>query len=143
MNGNKDIQEKVIRYQILDGRIKALMKRREMLVVKMVEIGTTLSSIDEIGKNKENEILLPLGSNVHVPGALKDIKRIVVELGANVAVEEDVEEAKKILEKRKNMINEGVQATEDEIVNLSNEFLRLESELRSLMEEGKTESEVG
>jgi len=143
MNGNKDIQEKVIRYQILDGRIKALMKRHEMLVVKMVEIGTTLSSIDEIGKNKENEILLPLGSNVHVPGALKDIKRIVVELGANVAVEEDVEEAKKILEKRKNMINEGVQATEDEIVNLSNEFLRLESELRSLMEEGKTESEVG
>ena len=143
MNGNKDIQEKVIRYQILDGRIKALMKRREMLLVKMVEIETTLNSVEEIGKNKENEILLPLGSSVHVAGTLKDIKRIVVELGANVAVEEDVEEAKKILEKRKNMINEGVQATEDEIVNLSNEFLRLESELRSLMERDKTESEVG
>ncbi len=143
MNGNKDIQEKVIRYQILDGRIKALMKRREMLVVKMVEIGTTLSSIDEIGKNKENEILLPLGSNVHVPGALKDIKRIVVELGANVAVEEDVEEAKKILEKRKNMINDGLRATEDEIVNLSNEFLRLEAELRSLIEKDKTEDTAG
>ena len=86
---------------------------------------------------------MPLGSNVHVPGALKNIKRIVVELGANVAVEEDVEEAKKIIEKRKNMINEGMQATEDEIINLSNEFLRLESELRSLMERDKTESEVG
>ena len=46
MNGNKDIQEKVIRYQILDGRIKALMKRREMLVVKMVEMETTLNSIE-------------------------------------------------------------------------------------------------
>jgi len=143
MNGNKDIQEKVIRYQILDGRIKALMKRREMLVVKMVEMETTLNSIEEIGKDKNNEILLPLGSNVHVPGSLKDIKRIVIELGANVAVEEDVEEAKKILEKRKNMINEGVQATEDEIVNLSNKFLILEAELRSLMEKDKTGSQAG
>jgi prefoldin alpha subunit len=143
MNGKKDIQEKVIRYQILDGRIKALMKRRELLVVKMVEIETTLNSIEEIGKSKENEILLPLGSNMHVSGALKDIKRIVVELGANIALEEDVEEAKKILEKRKNMINDGLQATEDEIVNLSNEFLRLEAELRSLIEKDKTEDTVG
>jgi prefoldin alpha subunit len=143
MNGKKDIQEKVIRYQILDGRIKALMKRRELLIVKMVEIETTLNSIEEIRKSKENEILLPLGSNVHVPGALKDIKRIVVELGANIALEEDVEEAKKILEKRKNMINDGLQATEDEIVNLSNEFLRLEAELRSLIEKDKTEDTVG
>jgi prefoldin alpha subunit len=143
MNGKKDVQEKVIRYQILDGRIKALMKRRELLVVKMVEIETTLSSIEEIGKNKENEILLPLGSNVHVPGTLKDLKRIVVELGANIAMEEDVEEVKKILEKRKSMINEGLQATEDEIMNLSNEILRLESELRILIEKEKTEPEVG
>ena len=119
------------------------MKRRELLVVKMVEIETTLSSIEEIGKNKENEILLPLGSNVHVPGTLKDLKRIVVELGANIAMEEDVEEVKKILEKRKSMINEGLQATEDEIMNLSNEILRLESELRILIEKEKTEPEVG
>ena len=140
MNGKKDVQEKVIRYQILEGRIKALMKRRELLVTKMIEIETTLGSIEEIGKNKDNEILLPLGSNVHVPGTLKDIKRIVVELGANIAVEENIEEAKKIIEKRMNMINEGLQATESEIVNLSNEFLTLESELRSLIEKDKTDA---
>ncbi|MDI6826106.1 MAG: prefoldin subunit alpha [Candidatus Aenigmarchaeota archaeon] len=139
MNEKKEIQGKLIRYQILDGRIKALLKRRELLIAKILEIETTLSTIEEIEKNKESEILLPFGSNVHVPGTLKDIKKMIVELGANMAIEEDVEETKKILEKRKNIINDGLRITENEITSLSNEMLKLESEIGALIEKIKPE----
>ena len=137
MSNQKEIQEKIIRYQILESRVKALMKRRDLLLTKMLEIETTLSTIEEIKKKGEKDIFLPLGSGVHILGSLKKTKKMIVELGSNIAVEETVEKTKKILEKRKNTLNDGLQAIEREMVNLSNEMLRLEPEIRALLEKSK------
>ncbi len=133
MANQKEFQEKIVRYQMLEGRIKSSLKRREMLIVKIVEVENTLSSIEEVEKNKESEIMLPLGSNVHIPGTLKDIKKIIVEIGADVALEEDMTDAKKILGKRKDIMNNGLQSIEIEITNLTNEMMRLEQEIGSMM----------
>jgi len=134
----KDLQEKLVRYQILDNRIKVLMKRRELLVTKMLEIDTTLSTIEGIEKKKEKEIFLPLGSGVYVLGNLKRTKKMIVELGANIAMEETVEKTEKILKKRKNILTKGLQAVENEMVNLSNEMLKLEPEINALLKKSKT-----
>ena len=138
MTDQKEIQEKVIRYQILEGRVQALMKRRDLLLTKMLEIDSTLNTIEEIKKKTEKEMFLPLGSGVYVLGNLKKTKKMIVELGANIAIEESVEKAKKILEKRKNTLNTGLQAVEKEMTSLSNELLKLEPEIRALMEKSKT-----
>jgi len=138
MVDQRELQEKIVRYQMFEGRIKASLKRREMLITKLVEIESTLNSIEDVKNNKESEILLPLGSNVHIPGTLKDVKKIIVEIGANVALEEDMPNAKKILEKRKDILNDGLQTMEIEITNLTNEMLRLEQEIGLLM--GNTKS---
>ena len=138
MSNQKEIQEKLIRYQILESRVKALMKRRELLVTKMLEIETTLATIEEIEKKTEKEIFLPLASGVYVPGNLKKTKKMIVELGANITVEETVEKTKKILEKRKNTLNTALQTIEKEMTSLSNELLKLEPEIRALMEKSET-----
>ena len=143
MTDQKEFQEKIVRYQILEGRIKASLKRREMLITKIVEVESTLSSLEDVEKNKESEILLPLGSNVHVPGTLKDIKKIIVEIGADVALEKDSADAKKILEKRKTVMSNGLQSIEMEITNFTNEMLRLEQEIGLLMEKNKAEVPAG
>jgi prefoldin alpha subunit len=143
MVDQKEIQEKLVRYQILEGRIKVSLKRREMLIAKIVEVEITLNSIEEVEKNKESEILLPLGSSVHIPGVLKDVKRMIVEIGADVAIEKDIESTKKILEKRKDLMNNGLQSMEIEITNITNELLRLEQEIGFLMEKTKTEAPAG
>jgi len=140
MSDQKNIQEKLVRYQVLEGRINALIKRRDLLIAKMLEIETTLSSIGEIEKNKEGEIFLPLGSSVHIPGTLKKTKKMIVELGMGIVVERNVEETKDILEKRRSILNSGLQAIEKEMVNLSNELLNLEPEINALLEKAKTPS---
>ena len=134
----KGLQEKLVRYQILESRVKALIKRRDLLITKMFEIETTLSTIEEIRKKTEKDISLPLGSGVHVLGTLKKTKKMIVELGANIAIEETGERTKKILEKRKNVLNKGLQAVEREITGLSNELLKLEPEIRAMIEKSKT-----
>lgn len=137
MSNQKDIQEKLIRYQILESRVKALMKRRDLLITKMLEVETTLSTIKEIEKKTEKDIFLPLASGVHVLGSLKKNKKMIIELGANIAIEETVEKTKKILEKRKNILNNGIQTIEKEITSLSNELLKLEPEIRAMIEKSK------
>jgi prefoldin alpha subunit len=103
----------------------------------MLEIEGTLNSIDEIEKSQNKEILFPIGSNVHVPGKLERIDRMIVELGANVAIENSVEETRRILGKRKKILENGLTMLEKEIVNLNNEMLKLEPELRDLIEKAR------
>jgi prefoldin alpha subunit len=138
MADQKEIQEKIVGYQILEGRLRLMLKRRELLIGKILEIETTLSSMEDVEKNKDSGILLQLGSNVYAPGVLKDTKRIIVEIGANVALEQDMTDAKKILEKRKDLMNNGLQSMDKEITNFTNEMLRLEQEIGLLMEKTKS-----
>jgi prefoldin alpha subunit len=137
MSDKEGIREKLIRYRILESRINALTSRRNLLVTKMLEIESTLNSIDEIEKSQDKEILIPIGSNVHVPGRLERIDRMIVELGANVAIENSIEETKRILGKRKKILENGLTVLEREIVNLSNEMLKLEPEIRDLIEKAR------
>ena len=142
MEEKKDFQEKLMRYQILDNRIKALMNRRDFLLGRILEIENTLSSVEEVQKSKGDEIFLPLGSSVHVPGTLHKTKNMIVELGADVAIECTTERAKEILEKRKKIIEDGLQAIEKELVNLSNDLLKLEPEIRTILEKTKGPQEL-
>lgn len=139
----KEFQEKLIRYQILDSRIKALMNRRDFLLRRIVDIEATLSSMEDVKKSKGDEIFLSLGSSVHVPGTLHKTKNIIVELGADIVIECTAKRAKAILEKRKKIIEDGLQAIEKELVNLSNELLELEPKIRAILEKTKTSQKAG
>jgi len=136
----KDIQKKLVTYQILESKANALMKRRELLITRMLEIESTLNSMDEIKKGSGEDILLPIGSSVHVKGGLKKVDKMIVELGANIAIESTVEKTKDILEKRKKIIMNGLTSLEREINNLSNEIMKLQPEIRAMLKEAEKPS---
>ncbi|MHA1835079.1 MAG: prefoldin subunit alpha [Candidatus Baldrarchaeia archaeon] len=136
----KEIQQKLIRYQILESRVNALIKRRDLLITRALEIETTLNSVDDIEKSGGKDILLPIGSSVHVKGELKKVDKMIVELGANTAIESTVEETKRILEKRKKILEDGLASLEREIVSLNNEIMKLQPEIRAMLREIKKPS---
>lgn len=129
----KEIQKKLIRYQILESRANALMKRRDLLITRMLEIESTLNSIDEIKKGSGENILLPIGSSVHVKGELKKVDKMIVELGANTAIESTVEKTKDILKERRKILENGLTSLEKEIVSLNNEIIKLQPEIRAML----------
>ena len=135
-----EIQKKLLRYQILENRGNALMKRREMLITRMVEIESTLNSVDDLKKSGGEDILLPIGSSVHVKGELKKVDKMIVELGANTAMESTVEGVKKILEKRKKILQDGLASLEKEIVSLNNEIMKLQPEINAMLRKTKKPS---
>jgi len=133
----KEMQKKLIAYQILESRANALMKRRELLITRMLEIESTLSSMEEIEKSGGEDILLPIGSSVHVKGGLKKVDKMIVGLGANIAMESTVEKTKEILEKRRKILEYGLTSLEKELVNLNNEIIKLQPEIRAMLRGAK------
>jgi prefoldin alpha subunit len=89
------IEMELIRQEIqkIEGELIELEKRK-------IETEMVLSSLDEIGKQKSSETLIPLGSGVFVKGNLSDKKKVFVNVGADVVINKNVKEAREILKKQ-------------------------------------------
>ena len=125
----KQIQERLVGYRLLESRLDALFNQRDLVANKILEIQTTLESVDEISKSDE-EILFPVGSEAYTFGRAVDKAKLIVEVGAGVALEKTVEEGKQILNKRKEELQEVLQ-----------ELLKNADEVAAAMESLQTEIE--
>jgi len=142
MVSEKELQEKVMIYRIIESRLEALAKQRDLFLNKIVELQSTVISIDEIAKSKE-EILFPIGSEAYSFGKSVDKDKIIVEIGAGIALEKNFEEAKEIIRKRKSDIELAVKEMNHEIENYSNSLSVLGPELQRLMQNRGSEAEAG
>lgn len=138
----KELQEKIVAYRILEARLDSLLKQRDMLATKLVEIQTTLQSMDEIEKSKE-EVLFPIGSEAYTFGKIIDKKKMIVEIGANVALGKTVEEGKKILDKRKLEMEDALNSIQRNITEISSSLEQLGPEIQDLAKELEGTPEAG
>jgi prefoldin alpha subunit len=120
-------------YRIVESRIDALIRQRDFFLNKAIELQNTIASIDEIAKSKE-EILFPIGSESYSFGKVVDKDKIIVEIGAGIALEKSFEEAKEIIRKRKTDIETAVKAIQEDVQKLSQSLSSLEFEIQSLAE---------
>lgn len=127
----KELQEKILTYRILESRLDSLLKQREMVVSKLVELQTTLNSIDEIEKSN-SDVLFPLGSEAYAFGEVLDKKRLIVEIGAGVALEKTVKEGVQTIEKRKVEIEGVLKEFERNILAISSRLQELGPEIQNI-----------
>ena len=138
----RELQEKIITYRILESRIDALLKQREIIVSKLMELQTTLASMEEIEKDGE-EILFPLGSEAYSFGKITNKKKMIVEIGARVALEKNVDEAREILNERKSEMENALNALQKDIMQISSGLEILGPEIKELSERLEKEPKAG
>jgi len=130
----KELKEKVLAYRILEARINGLLKNREMLVAKLVEIENTIESIKELKKN--DNILFSLGSDTYAFGKLTE-RKLIMEVGANVAFEKPVEQALDTLNKKKEEFENILKGMEKEISEVSSALDELATDLQEISKSQK------
>jgi prefoldin alpha subunit len=138
----KELQEKIMVYRIVESRIDALIKQRDLFLNKIMELQNTLASIDEIAKSNQ-EILFPIGSEAYSFGKVTETNKIIVEIGAGIALEKNFDEAKEIIVKRKNDIQTTVREIQADIQKLSQSLSSLEFEIQSLAQSQEESKEAG
>lgn len=139
MAERKELQEKILTYRIIESRLDALLKQREMVASKIIEIQSTLSSMDEIEKT-DGEVLFPIGAEAYTSGKVTSKNRVMVDIGANVILEKTVEEGKHILSKRKTEMENTLNEMQRDIGELSSALEQLGPEIQEMSESSEQEA---
>jgi prefoldin alpha subunit len=136
----KELQQKMLAYRILESRIDSLLKQREFLANKLVDVQITLESIDEIEKSKE-DVLFPLGSAAYTFGRIVDKNKMIVEVGAGVALEKNLTEARDILNERMNDVENILTTVQRNIQEASESLQTLEPEIQQMIQKQQSQSQ--
>ncbi len=133
----KQLQEKMLQYQTLEETLKQLNERRELFGNRLMEIDQTKQAIQEVEKSKEDDVFVPLGSSVFLPGKLNKKEKMIVGLGADVALEKDPDEVRKILDERKKILEKGIEDLQNKMIEVVGQIRELEPEIQKLLSESQ------
>jgi len=136
MVAEKELQEKMLIYRTLESRLEALTRQRDLVSSKIVEIMSTISSIDEISKNQK-DILFKLGSEAFTYGNVTDKNKILVEIGAGIVLEKPPEDGKEILNKRKQEMENALKEIQNNISQISSAMNQLGPEINQLIQKSQ------
>jgi len=89
-----------MRLRVLEAKLESMARQREMLASRIAEIDATAAGIEEASKAR-GDVLFHIGGEAFMHARPADGGKVIVMIGADVALEKTPEEAKKILEERK------------------------------------------
>jgi len=133
MAEQRELQEKILTYRILQSRLDGLLKDRDLVANKIVELQTTITSIDE-AKKSDGETLFHLGPEAYVSGKITNKEKVIVEIGANIALEKSFEEGKETLGKKKAELEKNLEDVQNEISEISSAIQELTPEIQAMIQ---------
>ena len=136
MVNQKELQEKILTYRVLQARLDGAIKQRDLVSSKIFELQNSLASLEEMGKT-DGDILFSLGSEAYAFGKQADKDKVIIEVGANIAVEKTVEEGKNVLKKRKEEFEKAFTEIEAEISQISTTIEEMTPELQSMIQKSQ------
>jgi prefoldin alpha subunit len=128
----RELEEKIAVYRLLESRLEALLKQRDSIASRMMEMRSVVESIDEIEKTEN--IIFPMGSDVYAFGKIADKKKVMVAVGAGIIMEKSITEAKEILKKRNEEIENMLKEVQENVEKLTATLEQLGPEIQSGIE---------
>jgi prefoldin alpha subunit len=114
-------ENQMMHLKMLEARIENMMKQREMLANRIAEIDATSAGIEEASKAK-GDVLFHIGGEAFMHARPSNEGKVIVMIGAEVALEKSAEDAVKILGDRKVEANNILGQIQKEIENSAKEL---------------------
>jgi prefoldin alpha subunit len=119
----------VVEVRILENTFNELSARQNLLERALLENRSALEAMKALGEQKPDEVLLQIGGGTLVKASPPSVDRVLVNVGANVAIEKTREEATAMIESRTKQVEQSVIS----LINQRNQIAeRLESDRQVL-----------
>ncbi len=127
---NTDTQRKMMyEFEQYSRELQMLNEEKNRFAMKRVEIEGAKNALTELSKSEKNaEAMIPLGAGVFLKGNVSDTKSAVVSVGAEVAVQKDIPDAKKFL-------SEQITNVDKAIVNIDQRILAVDKDAQKISKE--------
>ena len=130
------MQELYLKLQMVHEQIKEIEKQDQMFNNQLVELTSTIQSLDDFKKLKEGtEILVPLNRGMYAKAELKNNEKLLVNVGSNVTVKKDIESTKKLINEQITEITNVQQQMVMNLQQLTSQAALIEGEINKISSE--------
>ena len=98
---NEEMQKAVFEISMMENRLKQLDQNLSMIEQQIMEHERIENSLNELGKEKNSDMIFPIGAGVFANGNLKDSESLLVSIGSGIVIEKNLAETNLIISKRK------------------------------------------
>lgn len=126
----QQVQELAVRYQQYQYQAEAIAQQMNMVNVTVQEVETALTTITVLKEEPAGrETLVPIGFGSFVSATLTSPDKVVIGIGAGVSVEKNVDDAKVLLEKRKDELTKYYETLGSTVTKLTQEMQKIQAVL--------------
>ena len=130
------LQKLYMEFQMLEQQIKQLEKQSNSLNNHLIELVSTSQALDELKKVEEkSEILIPISTGIYAKAELKSKDRFIVNVGANIAIDNDLESTKRIISDQVKEISQVQENISQELQNHIQKAASMEQEINKIASE--------
>jgi prefoldin alpha subunit len=124
----EEIQQLLQAYQRYQSEAEAIVRQEELFKISIDGCNKALKAIEsmktaEVGQN----ILVSIGEGSFIHAKLASTDKVILDVGANVSIEKNVDDAKETLSKRKDQLEEGVRKLNETLGQINQEMGKVQS----------------
>ena len=128
---SSEVERKLVEYQFYTQLLEEYTNQLNTLNTLLLETNLTISSIERLKETAMPvEALTPLGSGAYVKTRIEGFERILINVGANVYIEKEVDSAIEILSRRRDTLRRNIEELQKVINEVYARAKALEEELQ-------------
>jgi prefoldin alpha subunit len=112
----KQIQEQfnqlVAEVRLLEAYYQEVVNRQQNVSAALLDTRAALEALDVLSKSEKNDLLVPVGAGTLIFANAESLDRIIVSVGAGVAIEKSLESAKSFLQIRRLELEKAITSLE-------------------------------
>lgn len=130
----KEVQEKYMEFQMLQAQMQAVQRQMEALAEQAHEMDIVQNALDEFSKSKKgSDMFVTLTPGLFVKAKLEESENVLLNVGGGAMVQKSVPQAKEIVANQGSELRKLHEELAGQAGKLEEHALKLQSELRSLV----------
>jgi len=101
MSNEEEVRKLLVEIRILESTAEALQSRINLVNAASAELNMAKKTLEGMEKeNPEAPVFVPIGGGSYIKAKITDVKKVVYGIGAGIAIEKSLEEAKDGVDER-------------------------------------------
>lgn len=131
--GEEELRRGVMQLRMLESQLASIQQQMVAVDAAIVELVTTKDTIGTMREQKSDvSSLVPIGSGVFAGGILKKSGTVLIDVGAGVVMEKELEAAIAILDKREKELRNSLDNFQKYMASLERQYSDLNAKLQEL-----------
>jgi len=140
MSNEEEMRRLFVELRILENTAEALQSRINLVDAAFAELNVARRTLEGIGKeNPDAPVFVPIGGGSYLKAKITDVDKVVYGVGAGIAIEKSLEEAKQGVDERVSELEKTRRALEQQLSQVVKRIQENRNRLQELTAEYRSE----